>query len=133
MDAKLTEDHKAAIFSKTRGTGSLTADRFLRISREHTYARLHPEKPVEDPFRVPSWMTSQIKLKIMEEPKFDGMPLREYQASILAKRKKVVEEATSNLRQLEIVNETQKENPVRKGKNKNIRQLEAVEAPAATS
>lgn len=106
LGAKLTEDHKNAVFSKFRGPRGLTPERFLRVCREHTYARLHPNRPVENPLFAPGWMNAQINLKLMDEPKFGGMPLRQYQETILEKRRTIADEtgaAASARRHLEVV------------------------------
>lgn len=51
-------------------------------------------------------MNAQINLKLMDEPKFGGMPLRQYQETILEKRRTIADEtgaAASARRHLEVV------------------------------
>ncbi|KAJ3501892.1 hypothetical protein NLJ89_g9134 [Agrocybe chaxingu] len=97
MDARLSNDQKLAVWGKYHGTGGLTPEHFLRVAREHTYARLNPENPTMYPGYNPSWMNARIKLHIMGDPSAKGLAVRGAQPIGGAADK------SSGLRELEVV------------------------------
>ena len=61
-------------------------------------------------------MNAQIKLKLLDEPLFGGVPMREYQQAIQAKRRTIANETSpaSSRRLLEVV---EADNAPQKGKD----------------
>ena len=64
LGTRLSKDEETAVFGQFRGPMGLTPQHFLRVAREHTYARQNPESPHETQ-DLPDWMAASIRLGIM--------------------------------------------------------------------
>ncbi|PPR01118.1 LOW QUALITY PROTEIN: hypothetical protein CVT26_016060 [Gymnopilus dilepis] len=65
LGTKLSQDEERAVWGKFRTTGGLSAEHFLRVSREYTYALKNPEEPTPHIKAPPTWLTARLKLGIM--------------------------------------------------------------------
>ena len=66
---KLSTDQERAVFSKFHGVGGITPAHFLRVAREHTFAKENPGSPAARMDRMPAWMSARIRLGLMEDPR----------------------------------------------------------------
>lgn len=66
---KLNIDQERAVFSKFHSSGGVTPTHFLRVAREHTFAKQNPASPAPKMDRMPAWISAQIRLGLMEDPR----------------------------------------------------------------
>lgn len=105
VGTRLSKDEETAVFGRFRGAMGLTPQHFLRVAREHTYARQNPESPHENSQDPPDWMAARIRLGTMPNPQ-TGLSVNKEQPVTTPGAKGSREAATRQqkpLRELEVV------------------------------
>jgi large subunit ribosomal protein L41 len=105
VGTRLSKDEETAVFGRFRGAMGLTPQHFLRVAREHTYARQNPDSPHKNSKDPPDWMAARIRLGTMPNPE-TGISAKEEQPVTAPGAKGSQEAATRQqkpLKELEVV------------------------------